>query len=67
MRARQLLYHPQRPTPVQVRAYERIVQIPLPLMPIERGRLGAGPLAYVRIANYADHLPLHRQSEMYAR
>ena len=49
------------------RACERIVQAPLPSMPIERGRPGAGLLAHMLVAKYADHLPLYRQSAIYAR
>jgi transposase len=49
------------------RTCDRIVQAPLPSMPIERGRPGAGLLAHVLVAKYADHLPLYRQSEIYAR
>jgi transposase len=49
------------------RSCDRIVQAPLPSMPIERGRPGAGLLAHVLVAKYADHLPLYRQSEIYAR
>ena len=49
------------------RSCERIVQAPLPSMPIERGRPGAGLLAYVLVSKYADHLPLYRQSGIYAR
>ena len=49
------------------RTCERIVQAPLPSMPIERGRPGAGLLAHVLVAKYADHLPLYRQSAIYAR
>ncbi len=40
------------------RSCERIVQAPLPSMPIERGRPGAGLLAHVLVSKYADHLPL---------
>jgi transposase len=36
-------------------------------MPIERGRPGAGLLAHVLVAKYADYLPLYRQSAIYAR
>ena len=46
---------------------EAIVQSPLPSRPIERGRPGAGLLAYVLVSKYADHLPLYRQSQIYAR
>ncbi len=49
------------------RACERIVQAPAPSMPIERGRPGAGLLAHVLVSKYADHLPLYRQSGIYAR
>lgn len=48
------------------RACERIVQAPLPSMPIEPGRPGAGLLAHVLVSKYADHLPLQRQSGIYA-
>ena len=46
---------------------ERIVQEPAPSRPIERGLAGPGLLAHVLVAKYADHQPLYRQSEMYAR
>ncbi len=46
---------------------EAIVQSPLPSRPIERGRPGPGLLAHVLVSKYADHLPLHRQSQIYAR
>lgn len=49
------------------RSCERIVQAPLPSMPIERGRPGAGLLANVLVSKYADHLSLYRQSGIYAR
>jgi transposase len=39
----------------------------MPSLPIERGRPGPGLLAHVLVAKYADHLPLYRQSEIYAR
>jgi hypothetical protein len=39
----------------------------MPPLPIERGRPGPGLLAHVLIAKYADHLPLYRQSDIYAR
>jgi hypothetical protein len=32
----------------------------------ERGRAGPGPLAHLLVAKYCDHLPLHRQTEIYA-
>ena len=46
---------------------EKIVQAPLPSRPIERGRPGAGLLAHVLVNKYADHLPLYRQSQIFAR
>lgn len=49
------------------RACETIVQAPLPSLPIERGRPSPGLLAHVAVAKYADGLPLHRQSGIYAR
>jgi len=42
-------------------------QAPLPSRPIERGRPGPGLLAHVLVSKYADHLPLYRQSQIYAR
>jgi transposase len=38
-----------------------------PSGPIEKGLGGAGAIAHVVVGKYADHLPLERQSEMYAR
>jgi transposase len=49
------------------RMCESITQAPMPSLPIERGRPGPGLLAHVLIGKYADHLPLYRQSEIYAR
>jgi transposase len=46
---------------------ERIVQAEAPSRPIERGVAGPGLLAHVLVSKYCDHLPLYRQSEMYAR
>lgn len=46
---------------------ERIVQAPAPSRPSERGLAGPGLLAHVLVAKYTDHLPLYRQSEIYAR
>ncbi|MGB8434241.1 MAG: IS66 family transposase [Burkholderiales bacterium] len=44
-----------------------IAQARAPSRPIERGLPGAGLLAHVLVSKYADHLPLYRQSEIYAR
>lgn len=49
------------------RACEAITQAPAPSLPVCRGRATAGLLAHVLVAKYADHLPLYRQSEIYAR
>lgn len=49
------------------RCCEGMVQAPMPSMPIERGLPSAGLLAHVLIAKYCDHLPLYRQSAIYAR
>jgi transposase len=48
-------------------ACERIVQMAAPSRPIERGMAGAGLLAHVLVSKYADHLPLYRQGQIYAR
>src|SRR6202163_4996834 len=46
---------------------DRIVQAEAPSRPIERGIAGPGLLAHVLVSKYCDHLPLYRQSEIYAR
>jgi transposase len=46
---------------------ERIVQAEAPSRPIARGVAGPGLLAHVLVSKYGDHLPLYRQSEIYAR
>src|SRR6202022_2428276 len=46
---------------------ERIVQAEAPSRPIECGVAGPGLLAHVLVSKYCDHLPLYRQSEIYAR
>jgi transposase len=46
---------------------DAIVQAETPSRPIARGLAGPGLLAHVLVAKYADHLPLHRQSAIYAR
>lgn len=48
-------------------ACERIVQVDAPSRPIERGIAGPGLLAHVLTSKYADHLPLYRQAQIYAR
>lgn len=46
---------------------EAIFQAPAPSRPIPRGLAGAGLLAHVVVSKYCDHLPLYRQSRIYAR
>jgi transposase len=46
---------------------QKIVQPLAPSRPIERGLAGPGLIAHVLIAKYCDHLPLYRQSQIYAR
>ena len=46
---------------------ERIVEAPAPSRTIERGLAGPGLIAHVLVSKYADHCPLFRQSEIYAR
>jgi transposase len=48
-------------------ACDWIVQAPAPSRPIDRGLAGPGLLAHVLVSKYADHQPLYRQSEVYAR
>ncbi len=49
------------------RRCERIVQADAPSRPIARGLPGPGLLAHVLVSKYADHLPLYRQAQIYAR
>lgn len=49
------------------RACETITQPPAPFHPIARGRAGPNLLAMILDAKFANHQPLNRQSEMYAR
>jgi transposase len=44
-----------------------IFQAEAPSRPIARGLAGPGLLAHVMVAKYCDHLPLYRQSRIYAR
>lgn len=46
---------------------DHIAQASAPSRPIERGLAGPGLLAHVLVAKFADHLPLYRQSVIYAR
>ena len=49
------------------RCCERIVQAPMPDLPIAKGRPGPGLVANVVINKYLDGLPLYRQSAILAR
>ncbi|WP_339420161.1 IS66 family transposase [Pseudomonas sp. RL_105y_Pfl1_103] len=49
------------------RCCEHIDQVPAPSRPIARGLAGPGLLAHVLVSKFVDHLPLYRQSEIYAR
>jgi transposase len=44
-----------------------VLTSPLPAQPIDKGRPGPGLLAQVVTAKYADHLPLNRQVDIFAR
>lgn len=46
---------------------DAISQAPAPSLPVPRGRAGPGLLAHVVVSKFADHLPLYRQSQIYAR
>ncbi|ARL87133.1 IS66 family transposase [Burkholderia pseudomallei] len=46
---------------------DQIAQAAAPSRPIERGLAGPGLLAHVLVSKFADHLPLYRQSAIYAR
>ena len=48
-------------------ACQKIVQPQAPSRPIERGVAGPGLLAHVLVSKYCDHLPLYRQSQIFAR
>jgi transposase len=49
------------------RSCEAITQPPAPSHPIARGRAGPSLLAHILFSKYGLHLPLNRQSEVYAR
>ncbi|NUX54846.1 IS66 family transposase [Paraburkholderia youngii] len=46
---------------------DHIAQASAPSRPIERGLAGPGLLAHVLVSKFADHVPLYRQSVIYAR
>jgi transposase len=49
------------------RKCESMVQAPMPALPIPKGEADASVLAHVAVAKFCDHVPLYRQSEIYAR
>ena len=49
------------------RVCEKITETPSPSHPIARGRVGPQLLAEVLFAKYRAHLPLNRQSDIYAK
>ena len=49
------------------RACGTIHQAPAPERPIAKGRASASLLAHVLVSKYSDHLPLYRQSQIFAR
>lgn len=46
---------------------ETLIQGPVPVQVIDEGTPAAGLLAQMMIAKYADHLPLHRQEQIFGR
>lgn len=46
---------------------ERMVQAPMPELPIPRGMVDASFLAHMIVAKFCDHIPLYRQAEIDAR
>ena len=46
---------------------DTLVQASAPDRPIAKGMAGPGLLAQVMVSKYCDHLPLYRQSQIYAR
>ena len=49
------------------RGCETVTTAALPAQPIEKGRPGPGLLAQVLVSKYADHQPLYRLSQIFAR
>jgi len=45
----------------------RVIQLPAPVRPIERGLPTPGLLAHVLVSKYGDHCPLYRQQGIYRR
>src|SRR4029077_12598966 len=49
------------------RSFEKITQPPAPFHAIARGFAGPSLLAMILVGKYANHQPLNRQSEQFAR
>ncbi|TCU98950.1 transposase [Paracandidimonas soli] len=49
------------------RQCETLTQAPMPAQVIDKGIATSGLLTHVLVAKYADHLPLYRQEQIYAR
>ena len=49
------------------RACGKLHQAPAPERPIAKGLASAGLLAHVIVSKYCDHVPLYRQSQIFAR
>ena len=49
------------------RRCDAITQAPAPALPTPRGRAAPGMLAHLLVSKYCAHLPLYRQSQIYAR
>lgn len=49
------------------RTCDTVIQAELPTHAIARGRAGPALLSHIIVSKYDDHLPLHRQAEIYAR
>ena len=46
---------------------EHVIEAPAPARPIDNGLPGPALLAHVLVSKYSDHLPLYRQSQIFAR
>lgn len=49
------------------RCCQKVLQAPAPSRPIARGLAGPGLIAHILVSKFLDHLPLYRQSAIYAR
>ena len=65
--SRALPGHPPRSAEIRLPACDVITQAPAPAMPTPRGRATPGPAVPPAGVEILDHLPLYRQSEIYAR